>query len=194
MLRPLRVHGHLWMYECSQPASKSSWDRQDFGDISMMLKMAHFRKSTGPQWVNRTFDTGRPIHVNWLPLRVVHSCNSAYFVVRFPLSDEHTWVSWQEHSIGADSESLLTAQPSHIWREYKNFTQDIIYALCTIEPSCLHSLNSHYLYNSIYPDPCWDDSNYSYLSSIHCGTNVCDHSAIYRKFISVEWVADDQKT
>ena len=36
--------------ECSQPASKS-WDSQDFGDISMVLKMAHFRKSTGPQWV-----------------------------------------------------------------------------------------------------------------------------------------------
>ena len=33
--------------ECSQPASKSSWDSQDFGDISMVLKMAHFRKSTG---------------------------------------------------------------------------------------------------------------------------------------------------
>ena len=28
--------------ECSQPASKSSWDSQDFGDISMVLKMAHF--------------------------------------------------------------------------------------------------------------------------------------------------------
>ena len=27
--------------ECSQPASKSSWDSQDFGDISMVLKMAH---------------------------------------------------------------------------------------------------------------------------------------------------------
>ena len=37
--------------ECSQPTSKSSWDSQDFGDISMVLKMAHFRKSTGPQWV-----------------------------------------------------------------------------------------------------------------------------------------------
>ena len=37
---------------CSQPASKSSWDSQDFGDISMVLKMAHFRKSTGPRWVN----------------------------------------------------------------------------------------------------------------------------------------------
>ena len=34
--------------ECSQPASKSSWDSQDFGDISMVLKKAHFRKSTGP--------------------------------------------------------------------------------------------------------------------------------------------------
>ena len=39
--------------ECSQPASKSSWESQDFGDISMVLKMAHFRKSTGPRWVNR---------------------------------------------------------------------------------------------------------------------------------------------
>ena len=37
--------------ECSQPASKSSWDSQDFGDISMVLKMAHFSKSTGPRWV-----------------------------------------------------------------------------------------------------------------------------------------------
>ena len=37
--------------ECSQPASKSSWDSQDFCDISMVLKMAHFRKSTGPRWV-----------------------------------------------------------------------------------------------------------------------------------------------
>ena len=39
--------------ECSQPASKSSWDSQDFGDISMVLKMAHVRKSTGPRWVKR---------------------------------------------------------------------------------------------------------------------------------------------
>ena len=37
--------------ECSRPASKSSWDSQDFGDISMVWKMAHFRKSTGPRWV-----------------------------------------------------------------------------------------------------------------------------------------------
>ena len=35
--------------ECSQPASKSSWDSQDLGDISMVLKMAYFRKSTGPR-------------------------------------------------------------------------------------------------------------------------------------------------
>ena len=32
--------------ECSQPASKSSWYSHDFGDISMVLKMASFRKST----------------------------------------------------------------------------------------------------------------------------------------------------
>ena len=28
------------------------WDSQDFDDISMVLKMSHFRKSTGPRWVN----------------------------------------------------------------------------------------------------------------------------------------------
>ena len=37
--------------ECSQPASKSSWDSQDFGDVNMGLKMAHFHKSSRPQWV-----------------------------------------------------------------------------------------------------------------------------------------------
>ena len=40
--------------ECSQPASKSSWDSQDFGDVNMVLKMAHFHKSSRPQWVNVT--------------------------------------------------------------------------------------------------------------------------------------------
>ena len=25
--------------ECSKPASKSSWDSQDFGDVNMVLKM-----------------------------------------------------------------------------------------------------------------------------------------------------------
>ena len=38
--------------ECSQPASKSSWDSQYFGDINMVLKMAHLHKSSRPQWVN----------------------------------------------------------------------------------------------------------------------------------------------
>ena len=43
--------------ECSKPASKSSWDSQDFGDVNMVLKMVHFRKSSRPQWVNeRNFD------------------------------------------------------------------------------------------------------------------------------------------
>ena len=38
--------------EYSQPASKSSWDSQDFGYVNMVLKMAHFHKSSRPQWVN----------------------------------------------------------------------------------------------------------------------------------------------
>ena len=41
--------------EYSQPASKSSWDSQDFGDVNMVVKMAHFYKSSRPQWVNGVF-------------------------------------------------------------------------------------------------------------------------------------------
>ena len=41
--------------ECSQSASKSSWDSQDFGDVNMVLKMAHFHKSSWPQWVYDLF-------------------------------------------------------------------------------------------------------------------------------------------
>ena len=142
--------------------------------------------------INKTFDTGHLIHVTWLPLRVVRPRKSVYFFVRFSLSDERTWVSSQENSIGADSESLLTAQPSHIWWDYKNYTRDIFYAYCDIEPSCLHSLKCHFPYNPIYPHPCLDDSNYSYPSLIRKGANVCDHSAIYRKLFAVEWVSDEQ--
>ena len=49
--------------ECSQTASKSSWDSQDLGDVNMVLEMAHFRKSIGPQWFKST-DTGT-IHFGW---------------------------------------------------------------------------------------------------------------------------------
>ena len=41
--------------EYSQPASKSSWDSQDFGDVNMVVKMAHFHKSSRPQWVNQKY-------------------------------------------------------------------------------------------------------------------------------------------
>ena len=54
--------------ECSQPASKSSWDSQDFGDISMVLKMAYFRKSTGPRWVNIAVHTDAKIPRAFLKL------------------------------------------------------------------------------------------------------------------------------
>ena len=46
--------------ECSQPASKSSWDSQDFGDVNMVLKMVHFHKSSRPQWVNVDPFNGHP--------------------------------------------------------------------------------------------------------------------------------------
>ena len=41
--------------EYSQPASKSSWDSQDFGDVNMVVKMTHFHKSSQPQWVNQKY-------------------------------------------------------------------------------------------------------------------------------------------
>ena len=51
--------------EYSQPASKSSWDGQDFGDVKMVVKMAHFQKSSRPQWVNthwRTYSQQGPFN------------------------------------------------------------------------------------------------------------------------------------
>ena len=47
--------------ECSKPASKSSWDSQDFGDVNMVLKMVHFRMSSRPQWVKKKI----PYAKNW---------------------------------------------------------------------------------------------------------------------------------
>ena len=34
--------------DCSQRASKSSSDSQDFGDVNRVLKMAHFHMSSRP--------------------------------------------------------------------------------------------------------------------------------------------------
>ena len=81
---------------------------------------------------NRTFDTGYLVHVSLLPLCFVRSGNSVYFLVRFPLSDERTWVARQENSIGADGESLLTRQTSHICWDYKIYTRYLIYAFSAI--------------------------------------------------------------
>ena len=52
--------------ECSQPASKSSWDSQDFGDVNMVLKMVHFHKSSRPQWVKGSHDASYPICNSWV--------------------------------------------------------------------------------------------------------------------------------
>ena len=42
--------------EHSQPTSKSYWDSQDFGDVNMVVKMAHFDKSSRPQWVKSDYN------------------------------------------------------------------------------------------------------------------------------------------
>ena len=94
--------------------------------------------------------------------------------------------------VPTDLVKISVKEATHMGFHY-NYTQDIIYALCAIEPACLHSLKDNYTYNSIYPHPCGDDSNYSYPSLIRRGTNVCGHCAIYQKLIAVEWVSDEQK-
>ena len=38
--------------ECSQPAPKSSWDSQDFGDISMVLQWPIFASPPGHDELN----------------------------------------------------------------------------------------------------------------------------------------------
>ena len=40
--------------ECSQPASKSSWDSQGFGDISMVLKWSIFASPPGHDELSTT--------------------------------------------------------------------------------------------------------------------------------------------
>ena len=53
--------------ECSQSASKSSWDSQD---VNMVLKMAHFHKSSRPQWVKQTISGRSATRLFVLHLRV----------------------------------------------------------------------------------------------------------------------------
>ena len=67
--------------ECSQPAFNSSWDSQDFGDVSMVLKMVHFRKSTRPQWGNQYA----------LRIKLTNSSNSR----RPPLQNNHMEAIWK---------------------------------------------------------------------------------------------------
>ena len=43
--------------ESSQLASKFSWDSQDFGDVNLVLKMAHLHKSSRPQWVKQNTES-----------------------------------------------------------------------------------------------------------------------------------------
>ena len=143
--------------------------------------------------VNRIFDTGYPVYGSLLPLCFVRSHNSVYFLVRFPLSDERTRVTRQENSIGADGESLLTTQPSHIWWDYKIYPRYLIYAFSAIQPSCLHFLNGHYRQCSIYPHTCWDYGNYSYPSVIRRKPQSAATQQFYGKFTSVDWVSSEQK-
>ena len=72
--------------ECSQPASKSSWDSQDFGDISTVLKMAHFRKSTRPRWVNKNMAGVRMVVFSLKFVLSVKLCWLTVFLMSFEKS------------------------------------------------------------------------------------------------------------
>ena len=108
--------------------------------------------------INRTFDTGHPIHVNWLPLRVSRSRNSVYFVVRLPLSDERTWVTRKFNRSRQRVAPHGTTQP-YLVRLQEFNTRHYSCTLCYWK--CLYALNGLYPYNSIYLHPCWENSNYS---------------------------------
>ena len=73
--------------QCSQPASKSSWDSQDFGDVNMVLKMVHFDKSSRPQWVKRQTIIRKM-------LTIITSWNGNIFRVTGPLCGEFTGDRW----------------------------------------------------------------------------------------------------
>ena len=72
--------------ECSQPASKSSWDSQDFGDISMVFKMAHFRKSTGPRWVKEAAPHTSIHNINYGQIKQLCRVESESFIDIFFVS------------------------------------------------------------------------------------------------------------
>ena len=61
--------------DCSKPASKSSWDSQDFGDVKMVLKMVHFRKSSRPQWVKTACWELRFENFIWICQILLHEIN-----------------------------------------------------------------------------------------------------------------------
>ena len=89
--------------ECSQPASKSR-DSQDFGDISMVSKMAHFRKSTGPRWVKYIMlITHTPVRT--MPIKHL----STISLLPFYLKDSTwIWLIWQHFvNWNTASEKLL---------------------------------------------------------------------------------------
>ena len=112
---------------------------------------------------NSTFDQYLPVLLDiWHRLSHQNKFPSVAFCAlaqqsvlpcKFSQSVERTWVTRQENLIKADDESLLTAQPSLIWWDYKNYTQNITYTLCATETTCLHSLNGHNPYHSIYSQP-----------------------------------------
>ena len=81
---------------CSQSASKSSGDSQDFGDVNMVLKMAHFHKSSRPQWVNA------PWGWHWGMGMGGWGQKSQDFQLRyyFPLQQDEwyiLWAKWHTH-------------------------------------------------------------------------------------------------
>ena len=90
--------------ECSQPASKSSWDSQDFGDVNMVLKMVHFHKSSRPQWVNIV-----------LRRRFMQFC-VLWYCGLLPVSFIH---SFQGHDINIWTDHTITPVPlAQPWGEW----------------------------------------------------------------------------
>ena len=138
--------------ECSQPASKSSWDSQDFGDVNMVLKMLHFHKSSRPQWVNSssprqngrhfTDDIFKCIFLNenvWISIKI-----SLKFVPKGPINNIPALVQIIARHRPGDkplSVPMMVSLPKHIYVTWPQWVKVRLVGCSAVS----HCLNQRWL-------------------------------------------------
>ena len=138
--------------ECPQPASKSSWDSPDFGDISMVLKMAHFRKSTGPRWVNLHWNSMHRMfkHHCWICQRCIEKEPSMWWECNIWNFKLILYCDWYYDFIHSNEENLLKliiitwfCQP---YRDMRHAMTGDPWYLLILVVNCCGSLQMTYTY------------------------------------------------